>query len=293
MSANDVVFTTGSVAALDTLLRMWRGERTVACTPGEYGPNLAIFAVHGFRCEAMPTDDLGRVDPAATAARMRSSPPAMVHLTALASHRGVAQPVADIAAMCRDLGVPLVVDAAQALGHLDCAVDADAVYSSSRKWLAGPRGVGVLSIHPRMAERLRAPDRALDGEANIAARVGFSAAMTQYTRLGPKMVRQQLAGLGSATRAALSKVPGWRVVEPIDEPTAITTLEPTGSAAPASLRAYLLSEYGIVTTAAGVERAPGEMRFPVLRISPHVDTTSDDIDILADALRTYSSGFST
>ena len=57
--------------------------------------------------------------------------------------------------MCRGLGVPLVVDAAQALGHIDCAVGADAIYSSSRKWIAGPRGVGVLAIQPALAQRLR------------------------------------------------------------------------------------------------------------------------------------------
>ena len=71
-----------------------------------------------------------------------------MHLTPLASHRGLAQPLAELAEVCRDLGIPLVVDAAQALGHLDCAVGAAAIYSSSRKWMAGPRGVGVLAIRP-------------------------------------------------------------------------------------------------------------------------------------------------
>ena len=66
----------------------------------------------------------------------------------------MAQPLAELAEVCRDLGLPLVVDAAQALGHLDCAVGADAIYSSSRKWMAGPRGVGVLAIRPELAQRL-------------------------------------------------------------------------------------------------------------------------------------------
>ncbi len=54
--------------------------------------------------------------------------------------------------MCRALGVPLVVDAAQALRAPRLrGIGADAVYSSSRKWTAGPRGVGML----------RRPDRGL------------------------------------------------------------------------------------------------------------------------------------
>src|SRR6476660_1063467 len=38
----EVVFTTGSLNALDLLLGSWpRDARTLACLPGEYGPNLA------------------------------------------------------------------------------------------------------------------------------------------------------------------------------------------------------------------------------------------------------------
>ena len=43
-----------------------------------------------------------------------------------------------------------VLDAAQSLGHIDCVVGADTIYSSSRKWMAGPRGVGVLAIRPAL-----------------------------------------------------------------------------------------------------------------------------------------------
>ena len=59
-----------------------------------------------------------------------------------------------IAQLCRELGLPLVVDAAQALGQVDCAVDADVTYSSSRKWIAGPRGVGLLAVRRDLMERL-------------------------------------------------------------------------------------------------------------------------------------------
>ncbi len=72
----------------------------------------------------------------------------------MASHRGVVQPLAMVAQLCRELGLPLVVDAAQALGQVDCAVGADVTYSSSRKWIAGPRGVGALAVRPELLERL-------------------------------------------------------------------------------------------------------------------------------------------
>lgn len=58
----EVVFTTGSLHALDLLLGSWPGEnRTLACLPGEYGPNLAVMAAHGFDVRPLPTLQDGRV----------------------------------------------------------------------------------------------------------------------------------------------------------------------------------------------------------------------------------------
>jgi hercynylcysteine S-oxide lyase len=297
LSGSDVVFTTGSNDALDILLSSWPGDRTLACLPCEYGPNLAIMAANRFRISTLPADGLGRLVVDDAARQLADDPPALVHLTPLASHRGVAQPLAELAEVCRDLGVALVVDAAQALGHLDCAVGAAAIYSSSRKWMAGPRGVGMLAVHPALAERLRPrlppPDwglpipvmRCLElGEANVAARVGYSVALGEHLAAGPEQVREALAQLGRMTRTALAGVKGWRVVEPHDEPTAITTLTPLDGADPQKVRTWLIAERGIVTTYAESQRAPFEMTTPVLRVSPHIDTTEEDLEQFAEAL---------
>jgi pyridoxal 5-phosphate dependent beta-lyase len=297
MTGSDVIYTTGANHALDLLLGSWTGPRTLACLPGEYGPNLAVMAANGFTVRALPVDGEGRLAVDDAAASLASHPPALVHLTPLASHRGVAQPMAELAEVCRAVGVPLVIDAAQALGHLDCVVDADAMYSASRKWMAGPRGVGVLAVRPALAERLRPrlppPDWALphtvmerlqQGEANIAARVGLSVAVGEHLAAGPEQVRARLAELGRMTRTVLADVAAWRVVEPLDEPTAITTLGPVDGADPQKVRAWLIAERGIVTTFAEVQRAPLELKAPVLRASPHVDNTAEDLNTFAEAL---------
>ena len=297
MAASDIVYTTGSNHSLDLLLTSWTGPRTVACLPGEYGPNLAVMAANGFEVSALPVDGDGRLAIDDAAAALAADLPGLVHLTALASHRGIVQPARELADMCRGLGVPLVIDAAQALGQIDCAVGADAIYSSSRKWMAGPRGVGVLAIQPALAARLRPrlppPDwdlpftvmeRLEHGETNLAARIGLSVALGEHLAAGPENIRARLAELGRLTRTTLSDVDGWRVVEPVDEPTSITTLAPTNGADPQRVRAWLIAERGIVTTYAEVQRAPFEMAAPVLRASPHVDTTADDLDVFAEAL---------
>ncbi len=293
-----VVFTTGSQHALDLLLSSWpSGGRTLACLPGEYGPNLALMAVHGFDRKTLPTDDEGRVTVHEAATTLAADPPGLVHLTAVASHRGVVQPLHEMAQLCRDLDVPLVVDAAQALGQVDCAVGADAVYASSRKWLSGPRGVGALAVRPALMQRLqpRLPpkewvgslsvaDRLELGEANVAARVGFSVAIGEHLAAGPAAVRAGLAEVGRVSRTALADVPGWRVVEAVDEPSAITTLAPLDATDPQQIRAWLIAERRILTTAVVVARAPLELTAPVLRISPHVDAGDDDLVTFAAAL---------
>ncbi|MCT7661700.1 ergothioneine biosynthesis PLP-dependent enzyme EgtE [Mycobacterium deserti] len=294
---SDVVFTTGANHALDLLLSSWPGERSLACLPGEFGPNLAIIAANGFEVHALPTDGDGRLDVEASAHLLAADPPALVHLTPLGSHRGLAQPAAAMSAVCAGLGLPLVIDAAQALGHLDCRVGASVVYGASRKWMAGPRGVGYLAMQPELAQRLRPrlppPEwhpplsvlqRLEHGETNLAARLGFSVALGEHLAAGPESVRARLAEVGSMTRRALAGVEGWRVVEPVDEPTAITTLEPTSGTDPQKVRTWLIAERGIVTTYAGVERAPFELTAPVLRASPHVDVTLGELEQFAEAL---------
>jgi pyridoxal 5-phosphate dependent beta-lyase len=296
MAAADLAFVESAQSALSTLLAGWRlppGDR-VAILPGEYSPNAAMLRAAGLTPVPLPVDGLGRAVPEEVERLLAADPPAALHLTHVPSHRGIVQPAAEIAALCGAAGVPFVLDAAQSLGQVDVDLRADAVYGTSRKWLAGPRGVGFLCVRPALAAQLTpvlpAPDglppmRAFESdEAHVAGRVGLVLAVGEHLAAGPDRVRERLAALGCATRQVLEGVAGWRVVEPVDEPTAATTLVPPDGVDVVATRARLLTEHGIVTTAIGVERAPGEMTGPVLRVSPHVDGTLDDLEALAAAL---------
>src|SRR3954451_14334660 len=296
MAAADVVFVESAQSALVALLTGWRlphGSR-VACLPGEYAPNVAQLRAFGLRPEPLPVDALGRADVDGLERLLDDDPPQFVHLTHIGSHRGLLQPAAEVAFLCREAGVPLVIDAAQSLGHADVDVGADAVYFPARKWLAGPRGVGVLCVRPSLAGRLTPvlpepegvpPLRAFEsGEAHVAGRVGLVVAIGEHLAAGPHLVRARLAALGRATRQLTDGVAGGSVVGRVAEPTAITTLRPPDGADVVATRTRLLSEHGIVTTAIEPERAPGEMTGSVLRLSPHVDATIDDLEALAAAL---------
>ena len=296
MAAADVAFVESAQAALVTLLAGWRlpaGSR-VACLPGEYAPNVAQLRTYGLRPEPLPVDGIGRADLTGIDRLLREDPPTLVHLTHIGSHRGLLQPAGEVALLCREAGVPLVLDAAQSLGHVDVDLGADVVYGTSRKWLTGPRGVGMLFVRPGLARQLTPvlpepegvpPLRAFEsGEAHVAGRVGLVVAVGDHLAAGPDRVRERLAALGRATRELLDGVAGWRVVEPVDEPTATTTLRPPDGVGVVETRTRLLVEHGIVASAIGPERAPGEMTGPVLRVSPHLDATVDDLEALAAAL---------
>jgi hercynylcysteine S-oxide lyase len=296
MAAADVAFVESAQAAMVALLTGWRlpaGSR-VACLPGEYAPNIAQLRAYGLRPEPLPVDGLGRADVEGVERLLAADPPSFVHLTHIASHRGLLQPAAEITAVCRAAGVPVVVDAAQSLGHADVDLGADAVYGTSRKWLAGPRGVGFLCVRPSLAARLVPvlpepegvpPMRAFEsGEAHVAGRVGLVVAVGEHIAAGPDRVRERLASIGRVTRELLDGVGGWQVIEPVDEPTATTTLRPPEGVDVVGVRTQLLTEHGIVVSAIGPERAPGEMTGPVLRVSPHLDVALEDLEALATAL---------
>jgi hercynylcysteine S-oxide lyase len=114
--------------------------------------------------------------------------------------------------------------------------------------------------------------------------VGYSVALGEQLAAGPDRIRARLAELGHATRTALADAAGWRVVEPVGEPTAITTLAPLDGADPQKVRWWLIAERKIVTTCAEVQHTPFELHAPVLLVSPYVDTTAEELETFHEAL---------
>jgi pyridoxal 5-phosphate dependent beta-lyase len=297
VSAEGVAFVESASAALHRLMNVWPlGEgATVGVVASEWGPNVEAFAGRGLGIVDLPADSGGRLDLDAFSRVLRDTPPTIVHLTQVASHRGLVQPVAEAAALCRAASVPLWVDAAQAIGHVDIACGADVVYATSRKWLAGPRGVGVLAVADRCWPALRVrraamlPDdlptvhRLESHDAHVAGRLGLGAAIREYVEAGPAEVWRRLGEVGKMTREALADTPGWQLVG-ATAACAITALRPTGGQDVAKTQSRLLDDHGILVTSEQPARAPRDMREPLLRISPHVDCTIDGLLRVRSAL---------
>jgi pyridoxal 5-phosphate dependent beta-lyase len=227
----------------------------------------------------------------------------------IASQRGIVQPAQAAGRLCRDAGVPLVLDVCQSLGHVDTSgVGAAAYVGTSRKWLAGPRGVGFVIV-PGLTEG-SGPDtfapsigshawtapggspvtgaaRYESDEASVASRVGLAVAAQEHQALGSARIFTRLAAMGRTTRRLLDGRGGWRVAEPLDEPTAIVTLRPPAGVDPDTAVADAVRRARAASVTVGVipvTRAPADMPTPVLRVSLPLDTLPHTLTTLAAAL---------
>ena len=135
-------------------------------------------------------------------ARALEQKPKAAIFTHVSNVFGYILPVERLAAMCRERGVPFIIDAAQSAGVLELsmkATGADFIAMPGHKGLLGPTGTGLLlcgrnpdvwvaggtgsdSIRQEMPEFL--PDRAEAGTANVPGAAGLLAGMAEVKGLG-------------------------------------------------------------------------------------------------------------
>ncbi|NDK92546.1 aminotransferase class V-fold PLP-dependent enzyme [Gordonia desulfuricans] len=287
-TADEITFRESARAALRALLTGWSlpVSSTVWVAKNEFGPNLVEFDRRGYSVRPLPDGDVyGHVDVDALENMLQFEQPDFIHICHVGSMSGVVQPVPRIVEVAHAARVPVVVDMAQSVGHVPTVTGADVVYGTSRKWLTGPRGVGFLAVR---RDSLRSVD--IDSsEAFLAGRLGLGVAVAELQQVGQQRVYRELAAIGRATRERLDGIGSWEILEPADEPSALVTLGPPPgwqSSDVHAARDRLFEEVGILVTAADSWRAPLAGDQTVLRISGHLDVQREDLDRLADALRT-------
>lgn len=182
--AENLVFTSGATEALHLALTS-SGAASLIISAVEHD---AVFE-HARRAmqseHVAPVTADGVNDLTALAGLLSMAPrPALVAVQLANNETGVIQPIAKVAALCREHGALLLVDAAQAFTRIPVNIaDLDATYLvvSSHK-LGGPPGAGALVLAPGAPftttrfgggqERGRRP-----GTENGAALVGFAVAV--------------------------------------------------------------------------------------------------------------------
>jgi cysteine desulfurase / selenocysteine lyase len=313
----DVAFASGCThawgVAFAALPPLRPGQR-VLVSRHEWGSNVATLARAAYRAGAslqtMACAEDGSVD-AAALVRAIDERVALVALTWLPANGGLINDAQAIGAAARAAGVPLLIDAAQALGQMPVDVQAigcDLLVAPGRKHLRGPRGTALLYARPGWLQRmepayldvnafasdggavpqLSADARRLEtGEASVAALLGLRQAILLALDLGADAIAARVRALAGQLRAGLADIAGVNLRDLGTERSALVafTLDRVG---PRQLQQEL-ARRGINIGANGVAYTPLDMRARgldmIARMSVSYLTTEDEIERALAAVR--------
>jgi cysteine desulfurase / selenocysteine lyase len=276
-----------------------------------YAALVQTQAFAGFEIEVMPTLADGTVDIEQLRGADRVDDRiGAICTTMIGTHCGNVNPVESIGALARAAGVPMFVDACQALGQIVLDVEAigcSVLTGTGRKFLRGPRGTGMLWIDDALIERFRPPGldgdntawSARDGmqirpgigrfeeyEVSYAAMVGLGAAARQALDVGVDAIERSVTSLADDLRSKLAAIDRVTVRDTAARRSAIVTLDvdgvEPGDVVAVAARAGVRINESSATWAALDMDAKGLGR--VIRASPHYFNTSDDLERLVEVV---------
>jgi len=215
-SAEEIIFTRGTTEGINLVASSWGSKNlkagdVILLTEMEHHSNLVpwqMLAQHtGARLVYVPvTGDEGLLDLSKLDSLLTKQVKlfAMVHIS---NSLGTVNPVADLCARARKLGITTLVDGAQSAGHMPVDVQAigcDFFVFSGHK-ICGPTGIGVLwgrqelldamppyqgggemilSVEYQKTEFKKAPHRFEAGTPDISGPIGLHAAMDYLDAIG-------------------------------------------------------------------------------------------------------------
>ena len=320
-SDEHVVFTLNCSDALNLAIKGMidprpTGPQHVVCTEADHNsilrPVEALALDNVVTRTHVPADGAGRVDPAAIKKAIRPDTK-LVCLTHAGNVTGAVQPVAEIGRVCREMAVPLVVDAAQSAGHVPIDVQADCIdllAAPGHKALMGPLGTGFLYIRPGLEKMLRPlreggtgsrsdepvqpqvmPDKYEPGSHNAIGLAGLLAGLRWLLNRGVDDVAAHEASLVRTFIGATQNLDGFKYHGPqgVAGRIGVFSVEIDGYG-PHELSAVLETQYGILTRS-GIHCAPYVHRAletvergGSTRLSFGPFLTAQDVKFAADAL---------
>jgi selenocysteine lyase/cysteine desulfurase len=317
--ADEVALVESATRAWQTMvggLGLRRGDRVIV-TRSEYVSNalmlLALQRDVGIVVDIVGSTPTGTIDLDELEATLAAGPAALLAVCHIPTHSGLIEPVEAVGALARRFGVPFVLDATQSLGQLPVSmqeIGCDALISTGRKFLRGPRGTGILVVRRPLLDRMRPATPDVRGaewtadhdfelregarrfetfEHSPALRLGLGVAVEQALELGVPAIAARIGALGADLRDRLDALPG---IVPADPPAAgggIVTFTVEGASAASVVEHLARHRVHVVSVPVSHSRW-GMPHEAVVRASVHVYNEPADFDALTAALSSVPIG---
>jgi len=217
---------------------------------------------------------------------------------------GLILPVKEIGEILQKQNIPYFLDTAQTVG---CIGDFDFVGTgcdfmsfNASKWLCGPMGTGVFYCNKKSSELLEPlsiggesadsnkdgkleykelPERFQAGFRNYVGLAGMESSITYLQKLGLDNIRRHIIKLSNLFIDEIGKMSESRIYVPEDESlrTSIVSFD-IGKNNPETVVSELAKKGIIITKREILDK-------PILRISPHVFNTEDEILSVVEELK--------
>jgi cysteine desulfurase/selenocysteine lyase len=245
-SGDEIIWTRGTTEAINLVAATWGAKHlkagdVILLTELEHHSNLVPWQLlaqkTGAKLAYIPvTGDEGTLD-LSKLDSLLTSQVKLLSLVHISNSMGTVNPVAEICARARKLGIVTLVDGAQSAGHLP--VDVQAIgcdfFAFSGHKICGPTGIGalygrteilesmppyqgggemILSVGYHKTEFKQAPHRFEAGTPDISGPIGLHAAMDYLDAIGREKIWQHDQELANYAYEKLSALNNVRIFGP-------------------------------------------------------------------------------
>ena len=303
-SAEELIITRNTTESLDTVISGfdWKAGDEAVMAAQDYGAMLDQFKLMARRyglvnkvvqvpVDPRSDDEVVQVYAGAITPRTR-----LLLISHLVNITGQVLPVRKVAEMAHARGVEVLVDGAHAFAHLDFRIPdlgADYYGASLHKWLGAPLGAGILYVRkdrigklwPMFGEEGLAQDSLLrlnhTGTHPCHTDLGIEHAIAFHEAIGAARKEARLRWLQQYWTSKVRGRPRITLQTPAD-PARSCAIANVGIAgmAPADLARNLFEKYRVYTVA--INRP--EAGIQGIRVTPHLFTTTADLDTLVKGL---------
>jgi selenocysteine lyase/cysteine desulfurase len=302
-SGEELIITRNTTESLDTIISGidWKSGDEAIMAEQDYGSMLDMFKQQANRFGmvnkliSLPLNPQNDDEIIKLYENAITSKTKLIMICHMINITGQILPVKKICDMAHSKGVEVMVDGAHAVSHIDFKIselNCDYYGSSLHKWLGVPLGVGILyvkkekikQIWPLFGEYGFKEDeiRKLNhtGTFSVASDIAINHAIDYNNAMGIKRKEDRLRFLQNYWTSRIKEIKNIQLNTPTD-PQRSCGIANVGikDLKPSELAKILLQKYKIWTVAIDTSNVHG------VRITPHVYTTTNELDKFVKALK--------